>query len=509
MTELIDLAFNTLMSRRIVRIEAIQTRPHRLQEKIFDYLLQMGRRTEWGKYHKLQEIKTYTQFSERIPIVEYEEIFPWIERHLKGENGVLWPEPLIGFAKSSGTTNARSKYIPVSRQSLYETHYAGGKDLIAIHLQRHPRSKIFTHPNLAIGGSLQNNPFGGSLQIGDVSALIMKNLPSWAQWMRTPSLEIALMSEWESKIQRMVEVIAKQDVVSMQGVPTWTLVILERLLEYTGKSNVCEVWPNFEAFFHGAVAFEPYRQTFKNLIPSPTLSFVEIYNASEGFFGAQTPDCQDGEMLLMLDHGIFYEFLPVDEWGKSSPKALPLSAVEPGENYAMIISTNAGLWRYKIGDTLRFTSVSPYKFRITGRTKHFINAFGEEVIIENAEKAIAEACRATAAKVIEFTAAPIYLEAGKKGGHEWVIEFEAEPDDLAVFVDKLDDTLREVNSDYDAKRSRELALLKPVVHKAPRGTFYNWLKSKGKLGGQHKVPRLSNHRELIEEILSISRKIAV
>lgn len=507
MRRLLNLAFNALMAKRMARIEAIETQPHVLQERIFESLLKMARLTDWGRQHNMLEIKNYEQFSERLPISEYEEMYPWIERHLRGENGVLWPEPLIGFSKSSGTTNARSKFIPVSRQALHETHYAGGKDLIAIHLQKHPHSRMFTSPNLAVGGSLQPNPFGGSLQIGDVSALIMKNLPSWAQWMRTPPIDIALMSDWEPKIKRMVEVIAKQDVVSMQGVPTWILVILERLLDYTGKPDIAQVWPNFETFFHGAVAFEPYRETFKKLIPCPDLNFIEIYNASEGFFGAQTPGCSDGEMLLMLNHGIFYEFLPVDEWGKSSPKALPINAVEIGKNYAIVISTNAGLWRYKIGDTVRFTSVSPYRFRITGRIKHFINAFGEEVIIENAETAIAEACRATDAKIVEFTAAPIYLEAGKKGGHEWVIEFEAEPYDLGQFVEKLDHTLRQINSDYDAKRSRELALLKPIVHKAPRGTFYNWLKSKGKLGGQHKVPRLANHREHIEEILIISRNL--
>lgn len=494
------------MKHRIQRIETIRSSPHQLQEKIFAFLLQKAKQTQWGKFYKLHEINSYHAFAQRIPITDYETIYPWIERHLKGEKGVLWPDPLVGFSKSSGTTNARSKYIPVSRQSLYETHYAGGKDLIAIHLHKHPYSKMFTHPNLAVGGSLQDNHFGGGLQIGDVSALIMNNLPVWAQWMRTPSLEVALMNDWEAKIQRMVAVIAKQDVVSMQGVPTWILVILERLLEFTGKKTVAEVWPSFETFFHGAVAFEPYRQTFKTLMNSPKLHFIEIYNASEGFFGAQDPYCADNEMLLMLDHGIFYEFIPIEELEKEHPKVLSLAEIEKNKNYALVISTNSGLWRYKIGDTIRFTSVSPYCFKISGRTKHFINAFGEEVIIENAEQAISEACRATRAKVIEYTAAPVYLEAGKKGGHEWVIEFEDEPDDLGEFVDKLDVTLRQINSDYDAKRTLELALLKPVVHSAPKGTFYNWLKSKGKLGGQHKVPRLCNSRDLIEEILTLAKE---
>jgi hypothetical protein len=505
MKSLLNLGFNSLMSRRIRRIEKIRQAPFELQDKIFRYLLSKAKQTRWAEPLRLKDVQDYAAFARRVPLSDYESIYPWIERHLKGESGVLWPDRLVGFSKSSGTTNARSKYIPVSYQSLYQTHYTGGKDLIAIHLQHHPNSKMFTHPNFAVGGSLQANHFGGGLQIGDVSALIMNNLPSWAQWMRTPSLEVALLNDWETKIQKMVQTIAKQDVVSMQGVPTWILVILERLLAYTGKKTVAEVWPSFETFFHGAVAFEPYRQTFKNLIQSPKLKFIEIYNASEGFFGAQDEYCRESEMLLMLDHGIFYEFIPLEEIEKPNPKVLQLGEVQTGKNYALVISTNSGLWRYKIGDTIRFTSVSPFRFKITGRTKHFINAFGEEVIIENAEQALTQACKATRAKVIEFTAAPRYLEAGKKGGHEWVIEFENEPDDWTVFIDQLDSTLRNINSDYDAKRTLELALLKPVVHSAPRGTFYRWLKSKGKLGGQHKVPRLSNNRELIEEILNLAK----
>jgi hypothetical protein len=426
---------------------------------------------------------------------------------MKGEQNILWPSEIKWFAKSSGTTNARSKFIPVSTEALEDCHFRGGKDLMSIYVNNNPDTKVFTGKGLAIGGSYQTSTVNPELYYGDVSAVVMKNLPIWAQFIRTPSLDIALMDKWEDKIEKMASATAQENVTSILGVPTWTIVLLQRILEITGKSNILDVWPNLEVFAHGAVSFTPYRNLFaKTLIPSSSMNYVEIYNASEGFFGLQD---QTGthDMLLMLDYGVFYEFIPIEELDKEFPQALTLDQVQVDKNYAMVISTNAGLWRYKIGDTVKFTSLAPYRIRITGRTKHFINAFGEEMIIENAETAIARACQETEAIIRNFTAAPIYMEKEGKGGHEWLIEFEKEPANLHQFTQLLDQTLREVNSDYDAKRYKDIALQLPVVHSLPEGTFYNWMKKRGKLGGQHKVPRLSNSREYVEDVLSMLQAV--
>jgi hypothetical protein len=414
----------------------------------------------------------------------------------------LWPSEIKWFAKSSGTTNARSKFIPVSTEALEECHFKGGKDLMAIYVNNNPETKVFTGKGLGIGGSYQVSSGNNEFYYGDISAVVMKNLPIWAQFIRTPSLEIALMSEWEEKIEKMAQAASQENVTSMLGVPTWTIVLMQRVLSITGKSNILDVWPNLEVFVHGAVAFTPYRDLFKNLIPTSTMHYLEIYNASEGFFGIQD---QSGiaDMLLMLDYGVFYEFIPLEDIDKEFPRTLTLAEVELDKNYAMIISTNGGLWRYKIGDTIKFTSLAPYRIRISGRTKHFINAFGEEVMIENAETAIARACQETGAIINNFTAAPIYMESAGKGGHEWIIEFVKEPSVLSQFVQKLDHSLREINSDYDAKRYKDMALQLPVVHSVPEGTFYNWMKKRGKVGGQHKVPRLSNSREYMDDIISM------
>jgi hypothetical protein len=406
---------------------------------------------------------------------------------MKGEQNLLWSSEIKCFSKSSGTTNARSKFIPVSEEALEECHYKGGKDMLCLYVNNYPETKIFQGKMLGIGGSYQPNHLNPNTYYGDVSALIMKNLPIWAEFLRTPSLEIA-------------QTTIKEKVTALSGVPTWTVVILQRILEITGKSNICEVWENIEAFFHGAVAFAPYKSLFRSLIPSESMNYMETYNASEGFFGIQDQKNSD-ELLLMLDYGVYYEFIPIEHAEEENPKTLGLDEVETGKNYALVISTNAGLWRYKIGDTIRFTSLAPYRIKITGRTKHFINAFGEELVIENADTAIEKACQQTGAMVNDYTAAPIFLEIGNKGGHEWIIEFEKAPDNLEKFVCTLDQTLRRVNSDYDAKRYMDIALIMPKVHAVPKGTFYEWMRKRGKLGGQNKVPRLSNSRIYVEDIL--------
>jgi hypothetical protein len=483
------------------RIEEHFKNPLELQHTSLDELIFSGRNTEWGKKYGYADIGNYEQFKARVPISTYEEIFPYIDRMMHGEQNVLWSSPISWFSKSSGTTNARSKFIPVSKESLENCHMMGGKDMITLLINNKPETRIFEGKGLSIGGSLSNNPLNSSLLLGDVSAVVIKNLPIWAQIIRTPSLDVALMDDWDQKIEKMAIETSKENVTSILGVPTWTLVLIEKILEISGKKSILEVWPNFEFLVHGAVAFGPYREMFRNLVfPSSEVRFLEIYNASEGFFAIQDDLSLPDEMLLMLDYGIFYEFIPMGLLGEELDNVVSLEQVELGVNYAVLITTNSGLWRYKIGDTVKFTSILPYRIKISGRTKHFINAFGEELIIENAEKAISVACIQTNSEIKDYTAAPAYMEGGKKGSHEWVVEFSKAPKDLRIFVEILDRTLREINSDYDAKRSYDLVLIPPQLLVAPKGTFYAWMRARGKLGGQHKVPRLSNNREFIDGV---------
>ena len=490
-----------LMKRRMPRIEEHFNNPLELQHSSLEELIFSGRNTEWGKKYGYSEIGNYEQFKAKVPISTYEEIFPYIDRMMHGEQNILWSSPISWFSKSSGTTNARSKFIPVSKESLENCHMMGGKDMITLLINNKPETKIFEGKGLSIGGSLSNNPLNSSLLLGDVSAVVMKNLPIWAQIIRTPSLDVALMDDWDQKIEKMAIETSKENVTSILGVPTWTLVLIEKILEITGKKSILEVWPNFEFLVHGAVAFGPYREMFQNLVfPSSEVRFLEIYNASEGFFAIQDDLSLPDEMLLMLDYGIFYEFIPIGANGEEVDRVVSLDQVVLGVNYAVLITTNSGLWRYKIGDTVKFTSILPYRIKISGRTKHFINAFGEELIIENAEKAISVACIQTNSEIKDYTAAPAYMEGGKKGSHEWVVEFSKAPKDLRIFVEILDRTLREINSDYDAKRSYDLVLEAPQIIVAPKGTFYAWMRARGKLGGQHKVPRLSNNREFLDGV---------
>lgn len=501
--EVINTFMTWLFKNRINQIDKFKNHPIDVQQELFVELVKSGKKTDFGKKYGFADIRGYNDFARQVPVHDYEQMKPYIEETMRGKQNVIWPSTISWFSKSSGTTGGRSKFIPVSQEALEDCHYKGGKDMISLYVNNYPDTKLFRGKSLSIGGSSQVNEldFNKSSQCGDISAVIIQNLPMWAQMARTPSLEVALMSEWEEKIEKMAKETLNENVVSMAGVPTWTIVLLQKILELSGKNNILDVWPNLEIFFHGAVAFGPYRKLFRELIPSTKMHYMETYNASEGFFGIQDQKNTE-DLLLMLDYGIFYEFIPVGEWDKEDPKVIPLEEVELERNYAILITTNAGLWRYKIGDTVTFTSLSPYRIRISGRTKHFINAFGEEVIVENAERAISMACDVTGAAITNFTAAPVYFdEEGNKGAHEWVIEFKQRPADKEQFVQLLDQNLRDINSDYDAKRYKDLALTQPKVHFAPEGLFEKWMKSRGKLGGQNKVPRLSNDRLYLDEIL--------
>jgi hypothetical protein len=501
---LINSILTWVMQKRIHQIELFIKYPNEVQEELFKKLINSARSTEFGIRYDFGSINSYEQFKERVPVQTYENIFPYIERMMRGEQNILWPSEIKWFSKSSGTTNARSKFIPVSLEALEDCHFKGGKDLLSIYVNNFPDTKLFNGKGLAVGGSHQINELDptATSYYGDVSAVIMQNLPPWAQFIRTPSLETALMGNWEEKINKLALESAKDNVTNIAGVPTWTILLIQKIVELEKKNNILEVWPNLEVFFHGAVAFAPYRKLFQSLIPSEKMQYWETYNASEGFFGIQDQKNSE-EMLLMLDYGIFYEFIPAEEIDSENPRVIRLSEIELDKNYAMVISTNSGLWRYNIGDTIKFTSKNPYRIKISGRTKHFINAFGEEVIVENAEAAITKACEFTGAVIDNFTAAPIYLDEGKKGGHEWIIEFKVQPSNLEEFTKILDETLRRINSDYDAKRAHNLALIAPKVHSVTEGTFYNWMKRRGKLGGQNKVPRLANSREYVDDILNM------
>lgn len=497
-----------LFKSRLHQIERFKKSPIEVQTAVFQQLIKAGKKTEFGQKFNFSKIKSYADFAKNVPIHDYETLKPYIDQTMKGTQNLIWNTDIEWFSKSSGTTSSRSKYIPVTAESLEECHFKGGKDMISMYLFNYPDSKVFLGKSLTIGGTLETNPLNpeGTARAGDISAVIMQNLPIWAQFIRTPSLEVALMGEWEAKIDQMALETMDENVTSIAGVPTWTILLIKKILELKKANNILEVWPNLEVFFHGAVAFGPYRKLFSELIPSSSMRYMETYNASEGFFGLQDQKDSD-ELLLLLDYGIFYEFIPMDEIEKENPTAISLQDVQIGKNYALVISTNGGLWRYKIGDTIKFTSASPYRFHITGRTKHFINAFGEEVIVENAEKAIEFACNETGATITNFTAAPVYFEAtDTKGAHEWIIEFQTAPANLQEFGDLLDQQLRKINSDYDAKRHKDLALTSPIIHQAPEGLFQAWMAKRGKLGGQHKVPRLSNSREFIDEILEMIKK---
>ncbi len=501
------MLFNSVVSwyfkKRIQQVQYGMENAVEVQNDLFFKLLEAGKSTGFGKKHGFDSITDRDSYRTNIPVQSYETLKPYIQRLLKGQQFELWPTEIKWFAISSGTTSEKSKFIPVSFEALDECQFRGARDLMTIYCHNNPNSKIFEGKSLMIGGSHEVNKLHNNSFCGDLSAVMMNNLPFWVNLLRTPKAKIALMSDWEIKLEKMAQSTVNVDVTSISGVPTWTMLLMNRLLQMTGAKNILEVWPNLELYMHGGVGFDPYRQPFGKLIPSKSMNYMETYNASEGFFGIQDTLEPTGDMLLMMDYGIYYEFMPMEEYGKLEPKTKTLDEVETGKQYALIITTNAGLWRYLLGDTIMFTSVEPYRFRITGRTKLYINAFGEELMIDNAEVAMAEACIRTNAIVKEYTAAPVYLENDKSGGHQWLIEFEKEPENLGQFQTELDTLLKSVNSDYEAKRTGDLALKPPQIKVCNTGTFYKWMKSKGKLGGQNKVPRLSNDRVIIEEILSL------
>lgn len=500
MKSIIHSVAAAVFNRQVSRIEKAVANPVAAQQLVFNELIAHARNTEWGKKHDYASVRSIQDLKNRFPVQDYDSVKPYIDRIMHGEQNILWDEPISWFAKSSGTTSDKSKFIPVTASALEGCHFKGGRDVLAMYLHNNPQSKLFTGKTLLMGGSHQINKFNQYSKFGDVSAVMMQNMPLLSRFVMTPTLSIALMDEWESKIEAMAKYTVDDNVTSIAGVPTWTIVLIRRLFEMTGKNNLKDIWKNLELYIHGGVSFKPYREQFNELIRPEGMHYIETYNASEGFFAFQDRLRSD-EMLLMPDYGIYYEFIPLEEFESDDPKTVTFENIELNKNYAVVISTNAGLWRYKIGDTIRFTSRDPYRIQISGRVKHFINAFGEEVIVDNSDKAISEAARQTHAKVVEYTAAPIYIEANEKGGHEWIIEFEQMPDDIGKFVEVLDATLKSINSDYEAKRHKDLALKMPVVHVARKGAFYEWLRSRGKLGGQHKIPRLSNDRKYLEEIL--------
>jgi len=487
---------------RLWRIEAWKNNPLDAQREVLQDLVTSAQYTEFGRKYHFHELFNVRSFKQAVPIHEYDDLKPYIERTMKGEQNVIWNTPVFWFAKSSGTTSEKSKFIPISEESLEDGHFKAAKDVLTMYYQFNPESALLTGKGLVIGGSHNINPMNTEAQYGDLSAVLLQNTPFWGHWLRTPDLSIALMDEWENKIEKLAASTINENVTSISGVPTWTLVLFKRILELTGKKTMREVWPSLELYMHGGVSFTPYKEQFSKLI-GKDIHYLEMYNASEGFFAAQERPGDDG-MLLFTDHGIFMEFMPVSEYGKNQPTTISLQDVELGKNYAPVISTNGGLWRYLLGDTIQFTSLKPFRIKVSGRVKHYMNAFGEEVIVDNADKAIAMAAHKTGAIVNDYTAAPIYFSDHANGAHEWLIEFEQDPADLDEFINEMDLSLKSINSDYEAKRHKDIALGKPVVHSLKKGTFNLWLHRKGKLGGQHKVPRLSNERKFLEEILTFT-----
>ena len=494
------------MKKRAHQIELFLKYPIEVQNEWFGELITTAKNTEFGQKHKFSSFENVNQYKETVPVQDYDDLKPYVDRLKKGEQNLIWPTETKWFAKSSGTTSNKSKFIPVTREALEECHYKGGKDMLSIFCKKHPETHVFTGKTLMMGGSSQTIDPNSESYEGDLSSIIIQNLPFWADILRTPDRETALMTDFEEKLARITKITANENVTSLSGVPSWMLILLNKILEDTGAANISTIWPNLEVFFHGGVSFTPYRQQFKELIPSSKMNYMETYNASEGFFGIEDLN-HEGELLLMLDYGIYYEFAPIEEWDKKFPATLGLDEVELHTNYALIISTNAGLWRYKIGDTIQFVSKHPFRIKVTGRTKHYMNAFGEEVIIDNAEQALEYACNLTSSSIEDYTAAPIYLTHKKAGKHEWLIEFRKKPSNLKQFTKLLDTRLKELNTDYEAKRKGNMALELPLVHSMHTRTFYNWMKKKNKLGSQNKVPRLSNTREYVEDILSMNQTL--
>lgn len=492
------------LKKRFHQIELFLKYPNEVQNELLLELIFMAKDTEIGRQYDFASVKDYQSFAERLPISTYEDNQANIKRSRKGENNIFWPTPIKWFAKSSGTTSAKSKFIPVSYESLEDCHYAASKDLLCMYLNNNENSQLFTGKSLRLGGSKELYRENGTV-FGDLSAILIDNMPFWAEFSSTPSSRVSLMSDWEHKMQAIVDETINENVTSLAGVPSWMLVLLNNVLETTGKENLFDIWPHLEVYFHGGVSFLPYENQYKSILPKKEFKYYEIYNASEGFFAIQDQN-NSHELLLMLDYGIFYEFIPMDAYGTPEQTIIPLSGVEINKNYAVVITTNAGLWRYKIGDTVRFTSINPHRIKVSGRTKHYINVFGEELIIENAEDALKKVCKKTKAEIVDYTVAPVFMQGKEKGAHEWLIEFKTQPTNIELFNELLDNALKSLNSDYEAKRFNNITLNKPTIHIARQQLFYDWLKHHNKLGGQHKVPRLSNTRNYLDELLIMNTK---
>ncbi len=490
-------------NKRLSDLRLFIKNPFNTQEEQLRLLLSRAGYTVFGKKYDFLKIKTLYHFQQNVPLHDYESLYPYVEQMMQGKSDVLWPGKVKWFAKSSGTTSSKSKFIPVTEEALEFNHYQGAKDVLAFYIHNYPDNKLLQGKTLKLGGSrqlLKNQ----NAYVGDLSAIMIDNMPFWSNMVTVPEKKTALMPDWEKKLDKIIAEALNSKLTGLAGVPSWMLMLLKEVLNRTGKNNILEVWPDLEVFFHGGVSFAPYKEAFQKLFPSPEFHYMEIYNASEGFFALQDQKHSD-ELLLMLNYGIFYEFIPMQDFkGIHSKNIIPLQEVKTGQNYALVISTNSGLWRYIIGDTVRFTDTRPYRIKITGRTKHFINVFGEEVVIENTDKAIEKAARQTEALIKEYTLAPVFMQTDRKGAHQWLIEFEKEPDDFEKFKFLLDKYLQEANSDYEAKRYKNLTLEPPLIQKARQGLFYDWLKLKGKLGGQNKVPRLSNQRDFIDELLQLN-----
>ncbi len=500
--KLLSAAISKLARARLWRIKNWTDYPVTAQREVLQSLIAEAQYTDFGKKHGFSSLFSVKEFKERVPIQEYETLRLYIQRMMNGEENVLWDSPVKWFAKSSGTTSDKSKFIPISEESLQENHFKASKDVLTNYYKNFPSSNLLTGKGLVVGGSHQINHFNEDIQYGDLSAVLIQNTPFWGHWLRTPELSVALMDEWDQKIEKLAQATANENVTSLAGVPTWTLLLLKRILEIKGKKTIKEIWPNLELYINGGVSFVPYRDQFEKIIGAP-INYLEIYNASEGFFAAQERP-EDNGMTLFTEHGIFYEFMAAEEYGKPHPTTVGLDNVIINKNYALVISTTGGLWRYLVGDTIKFTSLDPYRIKVTGRVKHYMNAFGEEIIVDNSDNAIALASKKTGCVVIDYTAAPIYFSEKNNGAHEWLIEFEQAPKNMHDFIVELDDALKNINSDYEAKRYKNIALGLPKVHQAYPGTFTKWLQSKKQVGGQHKIPRLSNERKILEEILEIN-----
>jgi len=500
---LLHSVLSWFLKKRVHQIELFLKYPNEVQDELLTKLVDQAKTTWLGQKYGFSSITSYKQFSDQVPVSTYEDLADLIGRTRKGEQNLFWPSNIKWFAKSSGTTNDKSKFIPVSKEALNECHFKAGKDMLSLYFNNNPDSQLFQGKALRLGGSKslyeENNTY-----FGDLSAIIIENLPLWAEIVSTPSHKVSMMEEWESKMQAIIQACVNEDVTSLAGVPSWMLVLLQKIQKQTGHQNLLELWPNAEVYFHGGVSFNPYRNEYRNIFPSDNFQYYEIYNASEGFFGIQDQNDSD-ELLLMLDYGIFYEFIPMETYGTSNQTVIRLSEVEAGKNYAVVITTNAGLWRYQIGDTIRFTSTNPYRFKITGRTKHHINVFGEELVIENAETALADVSKAHQTSVIDFTAGPVFMDGNKKGKHEWIVEFKSPPKDIDQFMNDLDKRLQELNSDYEAKRYKNMTLDSLDMHIGRENLFHDWLKDRNKLGGQNKIPRLSNSREFVDVLLKMNR----